>query len=36
MRHAKRSRQPLTQLDPWRDQLDGLLLENAADRRASG
>jgi hypothetical protein len=32
MWHAKRSTQPL----PRRDQLDGLLLENAANRRASG
>ena len=25
----ERSRQPLPRIDPWRDQLDGLLLENA-------
>ena len=24
----ERSRQPLPRIDPWRDQLDGLLLEN--------
>jgi hypothetical protein len=24
----ERGRQPLTRIDPWRDQLDGLLLEN--------
>jgi hypothetical protein len=26
----ERSRQPLPRIDPWRDQLDGLLLENEA------
>jgi hypothetical protein len=36
MRHAKRSGQPLPRIDPWRDQFDGPLLENAANRRASG
>jgi len=36
MRHAKRSRQPPPRIDPWRDQLDALPLENAASRRASG
>jgi len=36
MWHARRSQQPLPRIDPWRDQLDGLLLENAANRRANG
>jgi hypothetical protein len=26
--HYERGRQPLPRIDPWRDQLDGLLLEN--------
>src|SRR5260370_10127556 len=28
--HYERRRQPLPRIDPWRDQLDGLLLENEA------
>jgi hypothetical protein len=32
----QRSRQPLPRIDPWRDQLEGLLLENQGNRYVSG
>jgi hypothetical protein len=31
--HYERRQQPLPRIDPWRDQLDGLLLENEGSPR---